>query len=167
MYEFMKWLAPGAHEGSLGGGGGVWSPGYAAMCLQCTLLSPLIEVSKAGSRAGGAAAGAASQQHAFAFMAQLDHQLGRLDFDMSTQVRQGAGDAEAVVCVEPVLLGQPLPPREGALQAHAADRVPLVSRRQQYAAMGGIVDLQATIYLKDTLVRRRHLHVPAAPHAAT
>eukprot|EP01043_Picozoa_sp_COSAG02_P032317 COSAG02_NODE_2154_length_9654_cov_5.613919_2_plen_147_part_00 len=141
---------------------------YAAMCLQCTLLSPLIEVGKAGGRAGAAAGAAASQQHAFAFMAQLDYQLGRLDFDMSTQVRQGAGDAEALVCVEHVLLGLPVLPCvwKGALQVHAAHRVPLASRRQQYSAMGGIVDLQATIYLKDTLVRRRHSFVPAASRAA-
>ena len=78
------------------------------MCLQCTLLSPLIEVDKSGT----------ASRHAFAFMAQLDHQLGRLHFDMSTQVRSQA-DSEALA--------------------------------QQYAAVDSTVDLQASIYLKETL----------------
>lgn len=84
--------------------------------MQCTLLSPLIEVDKSGGRA-------VSQRHAFAFMAQLDHQLGRLDFDMSTQVRQEAADAEALVCVEPSSWSG----ERGVLRAHAAHRAPLVS----------------------------------------
>ena len=67
------------------------------MCLQCTLLGPLIQVDKSG----------AASQHAFAFMAQLDHRLEKLYFDMSKEVRRQATETEVLACVEPCTADTP------------------------------------------------------------
>lgn len=52
------------------------------MCYQCTLLGPLIQVDKSHV--------ARETKHAFRFMAQLDHRLERLYYDLSKQCRTAA-----------------------------------------------------------------------------
>jgi hypothetical protein len=90
------------------------------MCYQCTLLGPLIQVDKRAC------------QHAFGFMAQLDHRLERVYFDMSKQVRRQAtgADGASMACVEPfahcLSLARPPPARsrraEAARGAHSVGR---------------------------------------------